>query len=75
MIKGRRWKDEDILRWANHYIVIGTPLMRMEVELGVSHSTLWWCFIHRLPDIDTTVYQEVMDRIRINLKNKNRRTK
>ena len=69
----RRWKDEEIMRWANHYTVLGTPLMKMETQLGVPHSTLWWCFTHRLQHIDNSMYNEVLEQIIFNKNNKNRR--
>lgn len=64
--KKNRWKDEEIMRWANHYIVLGTPIMKLEISLGVPHSTLWWCFTHRLQRIDESVYHEVLERINYN---------
>lgn len=72
MVVRKRRSDAEILRWANYYVVVGTPLMKLENSLGVPHSTLWWCFIHRLPDISESMYNEVIQRIAVN---KKRRTK
>lgn len=72
-IRHVRRSNAEIMRWANYYIVVGTPIMRLEKELEVPHSTLWWCFTHRLQGIDESMYDEVVQRIGINKKNKTRK--
>lgn len=64
-----RWSDSDVRNWAEMYSHKKFPLMRMEKEMGVSHSTLSWCFRFRLPHIDYTLYQDVMERIYKNTHN------
>lgn len=67
-MKRNSWKDEEIMRWANHYIVLGTPIMKLENKINVPHSTIWWCFTHRLQRIDNSMYNDVIDRINENKK-------
>lgn len=74
-MKRNRWKDEEIMRWANHYIVLGTPIMKLEHKINVPHSTIWWCFTHRLQHIDNSMYNDVIDRINQNKKKMKGRTK
>lgn len=64
----KKWLDEDVVEWANIYI--SSPdmtLERMEKEIGVSHSTTWWCFTRRLRDINISLYNKVMLKIRQNV--------
>lgn len=49
MVRHFKWTDKEIREWAYEYIDNGgTTLIKLEKKLGVSHSTLWWCFKHRL---------------------------
>lgn len=65
MIK-HRWKDDEVIGWARRYTARGyMTLMELEQEIGVSHSTLWWCFQRRLPLLDFNLYEVVMERLRI----------
>lgn len=56
----KRHSDEDVKFWAEVYTELGITLEEIEQELGISHSTAWWCFMHRLADIDYDLYKEVM---------------
>ena len=62
----KRWSDEDIIRWAEMFIARKMTLMEMEIMIGVSHSTLWWCFTHRLPRIDVDLYDQIGDCFEVN---------
>ena len=55
--------DEDVKFWAEVYTQLGITLEEIEKELGISHSTTWWCFTHRLPFIDYDLYEEVLSMI------------
>lgn len=66
MSRIKRWNDAEIMRWANHYIVLGTPIMKLENKINVPHSTIWWCFTHRLQHIDPTMHAEVLERLNSN---------
>ena len=55
--------DEDVKFWAEVYTELNMTLQEIEEELHISHSTLWWCFIHRLPGIDYRLYEAVLDEI------------
>lgn len=58
-----RHSDEDVKFWAQVYVELGMSLEELEKELGISHSTTWWCFIHRLPTIDYGLYEDTMKMI------------
>lgn len=62
----RRWGDEDILEWAGMFTERSFSLMHFEKETGVSHSTAWWCFKNRLPQIDNKLYRQVIDCLKYN---------
>ena len=55
--------DEDVKFWAEVYTELNMTLSEIEEELKISHSTLWWCFIHRLPGIDYKLYEAVLEEI------------
>jgi len=61
-MKGRyRWTDEQIMDWAFYYISDATNTLEiLETNLGVSHSTAWWCFLNRLVDINESLYNRVI---------------
>lgn len=40
-------------------------LDELEQELKVSHSTLWWNFMHRLPKLNSALYADVVEMIAI----------
>lgn len=61
----RRWHDKDVLEWAEIYVGTCKTLETLEAELKVSHSTLWWNFMHRLPHLDSTLYANVIEMIAI----------
>ena len=68
MRRYNRWSDCEVLKWANMYVSkTKCTLMYIESMIGVSHSTLWWCFTHRLPNIDYNIYEQVMNRIYYNI--------
>lgn len=54
------WTDEEVEDWAKCYSETGDALMVMENNLQVSHSTLWWCFRHRLENINHELYNKVI---------------
>lgn len=44
-----KWSDAEIREWAYAYVGDkSASLIDLEDRLGVSHSTIWWCFQHRL---------------------------
>lgn len=63
MVTKRRWKDSDVLAWATYYLSHNVVLIDMERIFGVSHSTIWWNFQHRLPKLDVTMYDLVLERL------------
>lgn len=54
-----RWSDDQVLEWAKIYIESKMSLDKMEKILSIPHSTLWWCFINRLPGIDYKLFRVV----------------
>lgn len=58
-VSKQRWSDEDVLNWADLFIDTFKPLVTLEKELGVSHSTIWWNFMHRLEYLDQSKYEDV----------------
>jgi len=56
----QRHSDEDVKFWAEVYTQLDVSLDEIEAAYAVSHSTTWWCFVHRLPDIDYELYKETM---------------
>ena len=63
-------KDAQILTWAKHQTTHTATLMDMEKSMKASHSTIWWCFQHRLPKLDVALYDEVLERLDYNKRNK-----
>lgn len=66
MGKSYKWHDEEIWRWGVLYVENRVTLNKLEEILSVSHSTLWWCFEHRLADIDKGLYNAVQKKLRAN---------
>ena len=65
--RGYKWGDEDIWRWGALYV--DHPRMtlpKIEEMLGVSHSTVWWCFEHRLYSIDRGLHKSVQIKLKGN---------
>ena len=60
----QRHSDEDVKYWAEVYTQLDVSLDEIEAAYAVSHSTAWWCFVHRLPDIDYELYLVTMDMIK-----------
>lgn len=62
----QKWTDSDIQEWTRIHTSNGyISLITMEQNLGVSHSTLWWCFRRRLPTINKNLYNKVTARLEI----------
>lgn len=61
----RRWSDKEVLEWAGMYVGTCKTLNVLEQELNVSHSTLWWNFMHRLPKLNAMLYLDVLEMIEI----------
>ena len=62
-----RYTDEEIKRWAEVYVDSSpASFERLEKGLGVSHSTIWWGFTHRLPRIDRILWIAVDRKIKAN---------
>lgn len=59
MVKKYKWSDDEVLYWARQYLQPRTTLFILENDIAISHSTLWWCFIHRLPGIDYKLFRNV----------------
>lgn len=56
-----QWTDDDVLNWAFYYV--SSPwhtTLTAEMDLGVSHSTIWWCFMNRLIKLDKRLYDRVV---------------
>lgn len=68
------WKNEDVIKWAQEYANKGVTLRDMENRLNVSHSTIWWCFQHRLSSLDSNLYNQALENLSYN-KKKNKRKK
>lgn len=66
MGRSYKWSDEEIWRWGALYVEGKIALMKLEESLCVSHSTLWWCFEHRLADTDKDLYNAVQNKLRAN---------
>lgn len=60
---GYKFSDKHVVRWAKIYRTKEMTLMEMERAFDVSHSTIWWCFQNRLPLLDVTLYDEVLESI------------
>lgn len=58
-----RWTNGQIQRWARYYVDNTVTLVDMERDIDVPHSTLWWCFQHRLPKLDINLYDSVLERL------------
>ena len=52
--------DEDVKFWAEVYTQLDVTLDEIEEAYAVSHSTTYWCFVHRLPEIDYALYEATM---------------
>lgn len=63
---GFRHKDKDVLKWARYYTSRHTTLMEMEEKFGIQHSTLYWVFLNRLPELDVELYDAVLITIAFN---------
>lgn len=66
MAKRYLWTDKEVKGWARKYMVKRATLNSLEASIGVAHSTLWWCFTHRLEDIDLDLYDRVMIKLEAN---------
>lgn len=61
----RKWSDKEVLEWAEIYVSTCKTLNVLEQDLNVSHSTLWWNFMHRLPRLNSALYADVVEMIEI----------
>lgn len=60
-----KWSDQDVLYWAVRYIIVpDCTLIDLEAKLGVCHSTMWWCFMHRLEALDPELYTRVYNKLK-----------
>lgn len=55
-----RWTDKEVIGWAEEYVNTQITLEGLEAKIDVSHSTLWWNFVHRLPLLDADLHELVM---------------
>ena len=67
------WTDKEIKIWAKKYLKKRETLMTLEQSTEVSHSTLWWCFVHRLEGIDPDLYDSVNDKLELNRRYRRKR--
>lgn len=58
---GYKFSDKHVVRWAKIYRTKEITLMEMENAFNVSHSTIWWCLQNRLPHIDISLYDQVLE--------------
>lgn len=69
-----RWSDKAVASWARAYTRRKKEtLLTLEDSLGISHSTLWWCFQNRLGGIDNRLYLIVMEKLDVNKRKGGRR--
>ena len=69
-----KWSDKDVATWARAYTrKKSETLMTLEDTLRISHSTLWWCFQHRLGEINTRLYLITMEKLDTNKRKGGRR--
>jgi len=62
-----KWTDKEIKRWAKKYTATKkATLFSVESETGVCHSTLWWCFVNRLGDVDEILWIETLNKLKVN---------
>lgn len=61
-----RRTDEEIIKWAQMYLYGNKGLIKLEEDTGVSHSTMWWCFTHRLENINHVMYASVFCKLQTN---------
>ena len=54
--RSKRHSDHTIYVWAKYYVDKNTTLREVGAEFGVSFHTVYWCFIHRLINIDPELY-------------------
>ena len=62
----RKWTDEQIIRWANLYSLGEDTFLSMENNISVSHSTIYWCFEHKLKNIDSDLYDRCRKQMNAN---------
>lgn len=68
------WDDRDVIKWAKAYTKEKSETLEsLELSLEVSHSTLWWCFQHRLGNIDEKLYLKAMKKLDFNRRKGGRR--
>lgn len=60
------WTDKEVKGWARKYLKKRETLMTLEQSIDVPHSTLWWCFVHRLEGVDPELYDSVTVKLEAN---------
>ena len=65
-----KYKSADVVKWANYYSRHRITIQGLEDRYGVSHSTIWWSFVNRLPMLDVSLYDMVMETADYNYRNK-----
>lgn len=61
---------EQIMEWAEFYIEKGTNLRETGANFGVPWNSVYWCFKHRLQQIDRYYYERVMEQLDKNRENR-----
>lgn len=69
------WKDEDIIKGAQEYILSRDTLFELEDRLKIPHSTLWWNFNNRLKRLDPRLYELVVVTFKLNKQRRGRNRK
>lgn len=67
----QRHSDEDVKFWAEVFTELNITLKEIETQLGISHSTVWWGFMHRLLHIDYDLYEKTMRLLNYHVHNHN----
>ena len=56
-----RYKPEEVIKWAKHYISEDEVSLRDTGRaFHVSHDTIYWNFKYRLKNLDTQLYYKVL---------------
>lgn len=69
----KRWLDANVLDWAN-LVASGMTVWDVERYLGVSHSTVHWNIINRLPRIDVDLFDKCVSVFCVHKKQGGRRS-
>lgn len=66
---GYKFSDKQVVMWAQLFANSNYTLSDMEECLGVSHSTIWWCFQNRLLYLDITLYWMCLEKLNHHIHN------